>query len=352
MSEDTMGAPISNLERPGEFRLTPEAFGDYLFQRGLVQDSSQLLIRELGGGVSNVVLLVEGPQGRWVAKQSLGKLRVQDDWRSSRERVFREAAAIESLAPVLGSAVPQIVHVDRENFMYVMTAAPPGSVMWKQALLDGHVSSVIAQTAGTLLAKMINASRTAPGFKHQFADRTVFDELRIDPYYRTVAARHEDVAELLSQLIQDSWNLQASLVHGDYSPKNMLVRENDVFLIDFEVVHWGDPSFDAAFLLNHLMLKSFYRPQDSGLYFQAARAFWKTLKLGFGGFGDAWFEAMTVRHLGGLMLARIDGKSPAEYIRDEELKARIRDAAKLLLRRQPRVLEDGFAFIEREILQQ
>jgi aminoglycoside phosphotransferase (APT) family kinase protein len=350
LSEAVMSSPNSNLEKPQEFRLTPEAFGDYLFERGLVGDPSQISIRELGGGVSNEVLLVEGPEGRWVAKQSLGKLRVEDDWRSSRDRVFCEAAAIESLGSILGDAVPHVVHVDRENFLYVMTAAPQGSLMWKQSLLDGRVEQKIAETAGKLLAAMIKASQADPAFKAQFEDRTVFDELRIDPYYRTVAARHQDVAEFVKQLIQDSWNIRTGLVHGDYSPKNMLVRGEDVFLIDFEVVHWGDPSFDAAFLLNHLMLKAFYRPRDAGLYFQAAREFWQALTSDPGDLAGAGFEAMTVRHLGGLMLARIDGKSPVEYLREENTKESVRRAAKCLLREQPRALEEAFRYVEKEIV--
>ena len=349
MSNAVMSVSNSNLEKVQEFRLAPEAFGAYLLARGLVRDPSRISIRELGGGVSNVVLLVEGPQGRWVAKQSLGKLRVEDDWRSSRDRVFREAAAIKSLGSILGDAVPQVVHVDRENFLYVMTAAPQGSRMWKQPLLEGRVEERIAGKAGKLLAAIIKASQTDPVFKAQFADRTVFDELRIDPYYRTVAARHQDVAELVKQLIQDSWNIQTALVHGDYSPKNILVRSGDVFLIDFEVVHWGDPSFDAAFLLNHLMLKAFYRPRDAGLYFQAARVFWQDLTGEPGELAGAGFEAMTVRHLGGLMLARIDGKSPVEYLQAEDTKGRVRKAAKRLLREQPRALEEAFRFVDKEI---
>src|SRR5574340_1529008 len=103
-----------------EYQLTAETLGAYLAGRGLASDSAALSIRELGGGVSNFVLLVEGPGIRWVAKQSLGKLRVRDNWTSQRERIFREAAAIESLRARLNGAVPQVVHVDRENYLYVM----------------------------------------------------------------------------------------------------------------------------------------------------------------------------------------------------------------------------------------
>ena len=139
--------------------------------------------------------------------------------------------------------------------------------------------------------------------------------------------------------MSQSWNIQTALVHGDYSPKNMLVRDGNIFLIDFEVVHWGDPAFDAAFLLNHLFLKALFRPEFAPAYFDATREFWKGLAEGLGSETSRGFEALTLRHLGGLMLARIDGKSPAEYFQDEETKDRVRATAKQILRDQPQRLE-------------
>ncbi len=330
-----------------EFLLTPESLRAYLVRRRLIHDEHAVSIRELGGGVSNIVLLVEWPDQpdrRWVAKQSLGKLRVTDDWRSERDRIYREAEAIEALGPVLGdTAVPRIVSVDRDNFFFIMTASPLGSEVWKEALLAGGVNLAVAREAGALLARLIRASQVNPSWMERFDDRTVFDQLRIDPYYRTTAARHPDVRASLEELMADSWQIRTALVHGDYSPKNMLVRGGKIFLIDFEVVHWGDPAFDAGFLLNHLFLKAFHQPQL--MYFDAARAFWKALLAGLGPEGAEDFEAMTVRHLGGLMLARIDGKSPVEYIHDEETKGRVRKAAKRILREPPGRLEGVFRIL-------
>jgi 5-methylthioribose kinase len=310
-------------------------------------------IRELGGGVSNTVLLVEGkPSGdeeiRWVVKQSLERLRVQDDWRSERRRIFREAEAIQALSPVLGQrAVPQVVHIDHENYLFIMTAAPPGSVTWKEALLDGRVDMGVARQAGTLLALMITSSQHDPSFRRVFAERTVFDQLRVDPYYRTTAARHHDVRPVIEKLIEDSWQIRTAIVHGDYSPKNLLVQGNDIFLIDFEVVHWGDPAFDAGFLLNHLFVKAFHQLRLGQLYFSAVREFWKELLRGTekAALGD--FENMTLRHLGALMLARIDGKSPVEYIRDGMTKERVRRFAKRLLLEGPRRLEETLAVAQK-----
>ena len=127
---------------------------------------------------------------------------------------------------------------------------------------------------------------------------------------------------------------RVSLVHGDWSPKNILVVDGRPIAIDFEVMHFGDPSFDAAFLLNHLLLKTFYGIRDAPLL---ARAFWDALipELPL----TTWFEQATIAHLGGLLLARMDGKSPAEYITDEGLKARIREFARELIVAPPPTVE-------------
>jgi 5-methylthioribose kinase len=331
-----------------DFLLTPESLRRYLLSRGLARDGSKFTVRALPGGVSNIVLLVEWldePARCWVAKQALGKLRVEDDWRSDQERIFREAEAIEILGPVLGdAALPQVISVDRENYFFIMTGAPRGSVVWKESLLAGEIDLAIAREAGLLLGRLMSAPQSKPELakrlRERFQDQTVFDQLRIDPYYRTTAARHPDVRHELEQLIRDSWKIQTSLVHGDYSPKNMLVHQGKIFLIDFEVIHWGDPAFDAGFLLNHLFLKAMHQPRFADPYFQAVTEFWRALatecKV------EPWneFGALTFRHLGGLMLARIDGKSPVEYICDPQTKEQVRKLAKRILHDHPERLDE------------
>ncbi len=303
------------------FLLTTENVRDYLVQRELLSNGEAVTVRELGGGVSNIVLMIEWPDDparAWVAKQSLGKLRVKDDWRSERSRIIREAEAIKALGPILGrGAVPEVVHLDPENFLFVMTAAPKGSLTWKELLLGRRGDAEVARDAALLLAKMINASGIDPQVGQPFLDRTVFDQLRLDPYYRTTASRHPELRREFDDLIAATLKIRTSLVHGDYSPKNMLVHGANIFLIDFEVVHWGDPAFDAAFLLNHLFLKAFHFPKASTTFIDLVYAFWNALAVSLSQFAVEDFEAMTLWHLGGLMLARIDGKSPAEYLQDD-----------------------------------
>ena len=121
-----------------EFFATPENVPAYLVRRGLLAPGEPISVAELGGGVSNIVLRIESGDRRWVLKQSLAKLRVKDDWQSDRARIFREAEAIEALRPVLGSTnLPHVVHVDREDFLFIMTAAPLGSyacTSWPRAI--------------------------------------------------------------------------------------------------------------------------------------------------------------------------------------------------------------------------
>lgn len=297
----------------------------------------------LGGGVSNTVLLIESPKGRFVLKQSLGKLRVEQDWFSDRRRIFRESSAMRQLARVLPpGAVPEILFEDRENYLFAMSAAAPESEPWKDLLLRGEVYPDTAESIGGLLGTMIACTWKDLQAEAEFGDQTIFGELRLDPYYRSTASRHPDLAAWFGALIQESQSRRHSLVHGDWSPKNFLVSGASVMAIDFEVIHFGDPSFDAAFLLNHLLLKSFYRPQSSVGLHAAARRFWTAVTEAVPPSND-WFETATIQHLGALLLARIDGKSPAEYIREEALKTEIRAYARRLILDPPKRIGDIYA---------
>jgi 5-methylthioribose kinase len=331
------------------FLLSPQNARDYLVEQGFMRSEEEVSVRALGGGVSNIVLLVEwmgAQEQRWVIKQSLEKLRVKDDWRSERSRIYREALSLRRLRPVLGpAALPELIHTDFNRFLYIMTAAPAGSQGWKDLLLARRADFQLARNAGLLLAKMINASKDDASLSSEFWDRTVFDQLRIDPYYRTTASRHPELRREFDDLIGTSLGIRTSLVHGDYSPKNMLVRGENIFLIDFEVMHWGDPAFDAAFLMNHLFLKAFHQPSASDQFIALVYDFWKSLLTALGPEAGVGFEVMTLRHLGGLMLARIDGKSPVEYIQDDATKEQVRKAATRILMEGPRSLEEALDIV-------
>ena len=357
----------------------------YLAGRGLIgtAEAGRARAALLGGGVSNMVVRVDVPEvsgagGRsLVLKQSLPRLRVAGEWYADRERICREWAAAEYLGSVLPpSSVPQVVDTDRGNWLFVMTAAPGDGVNWKEALLDGVVDVGVAAQVGSMLGIIHRRSAGAAGAGGagaippdlgEFADRRGFVQLRIDPYHRAAAAAHPELAAAIEAEAQRMLGQPRVLVHGDYSPKNIIVSSGGtgggngnsddggdgagaVFLLDFEVAHLGNPVFDLAFLLTHLTLKAIRRPQLAGEYNGAARAFWTGYQdaagdniLGDGGTGSegalpeggtlerALLERDTMRQLGALLLARVDGKSPVEYIVTEAQKAQVRRLARELL---------------------
>jgi 5-methylthioribose kinase len=272
---------------------------------------------------------------------------VEQDWFCTRERIWREAGAMRMLAPYLPSgSVPAILAEDRDSHWFAMEAAPADAQPWKTPLLAGHIEPSHARRAGTLMATWIRESLAHPEWQDQFSDLSVFDDLRLDPYYRSTAARHPNLAPAFDRLIHHGTTRRVALVHGDFSPKNLLVTEESMMVIDWEVVHWGDPAFDAAFLTNHLALKAFHQPQNSRGLAGLTREFWIELRRGLP-HGFEWMEGAAMEHLGGLMLARIDGKSPAEYIRDDFTRNRVRETATRLLTSPVRDLEH---LMEREWL--
>jgi 5-methylthioribose kinase len=320
--------------------LTAESTPNWLKQQGL--PCLGLNCTELGGGVSNQVVLAEAPGFRAVVKQSLGKLRVEKEWLSDRERIFREAAAMGWLAPrVRGGRVPSILAEDPEEFAIAMEAAPAGAEMWKTLLLAGHANPVQARAAGTLLGSLIAASWNNPEAERLFGDQTVFHQLRIDPYYRFTASHHPAHADYFDRLISESQARRVSLVHGDWSPKNLLVSGPEMWAIDWEVVHFGDPSFDTGFLLNHLLLKSIARPELKKTLAELAAEFLETLAAELP--PDAqWVASAAWDHLPALLLARVDGKSPAEYL-NAEGRTRAREIALSLMSQPTHKLKEVFA---------
>ncbi len=309
---------------------------------GRVPLSGAPRVELLGGGVSNTVVLVEDATQRIVLKQSLPRLRVQDEWLADQSRIYREWEAMLALRPILPAGrLPEPLFLDRASFLYAMRGAPRGSEDWKTRLLAGRCDAGTAQLAGSTLGRIVRGTWNDPVLRESFADRAAFEQLRTDPYYRTVAMRHPPVADAVEAWIAESGSRQVAMVHGDWSPKNLLVHKEGIVCIDFECAHFGDPSYDAGFILNHLILKAFHRPHQAADYFRLARAGFDRTKELLPEPALDWFEAASARHLAFLMLARIDGKSPVEYLHGESLRDRVRRLALQLIDRAPRTVEES-----------
>jgi len=268
--------------------------------RAVGLDAARLTVTPLAGGVSSDIYLLEAGGARFVVKQSLPQLRVAAEWRVDPARIWREVDALRLLGPVC--AVPKVVYEDRGAHCYAMTAAPAEAEPWKAQLLRGEAHPAVARRVGEIQAAMLE--------QRGFEDLGFFEELRIEPYYTYTARRHRELAWLFERASTACRERRQGLVHGDWSPKNILVDgRGEPLALDFECVHYGDPAYDTAFLLNHLLLKTFYRPADAEAYLACARAYLEPL--------DRVAFADVMVHLPALLLARVDGKSPVEYLTHE-----------------------------------
>ena len=298
--------------------LTKEGVAGFLAERGLLPDDpGPLLVEELGGGVSNVVLAVRGDHVDLVVKQSLPRLRVEEEWLAKRERVLTEGDALRLAGRLTPSAVPGVLWVDSEAFAIVIERAPASMVTWKDELLAGRVEEGVAVRLASALATWHRETEADARLAARFDDHEAFDQLRVDPYHRAVMRRWPALERPIGRYVEQMLATRVCLVHGDFSPKNVLTGDDGLWVVDWEVAHVGEPVFDLAFMTNHLLLKAIHRPAALDGYRRASIAFCETYRAEAGhqlAFEPAYF----VGHTGCLMVARVDGKSPAEYLTEPE----------------------------------
>jgi 5-methylthioribose kinase len=316
--------------------LTADNAADYLRQRGWVGPGA-VHITELADGVSNAVLRVEEPGRVTVLKQSRPQLRTREAWFSDLGRIWRERDVMVALRPLLPpGAVPEVLASDPENYAVLMSHAPEPFRNWRTTLLAGEVDPALGERAGELLGVLHEQTYLNWRFE-KFHDRTVFRQLRVDPFYQRVRERRPEVAEQVDRLVASMEVFVFCLCHGDFSPKNLLLHAGGFTLVDYETAHFGDPTFDLGFFLSHLLLKAAHRPAERQLYFDLTRAFWR----GYNGTGMKRFkpaEALMghgIAHLGACLLARVDGTSPAPYLTDVAKREAVRRLGRGLLLELP-----------------
>src|SRR6476469_672492 len=142
-------------------------------------------------------------------------------------------------------------------------------------LLAGRVVTSHVDQFAALLASIHRRAAEAPGpLRDAFDDRTFFESLRVEPYYQYTAAQVPASAGFFAELVEATRRRRLTLVHGDYSPKNVLIRDDRLVLLDHEVIHWGDPAFDVGFGLTHLLSKAHHLPAHRDDFLEAARLYW------------------------------------------------------------------------------
>jgi aminoglycoside phosphotransferase (APT) family kinase protein len=325
----------------------PAGISASLARLGLVPGGAAPVAERLSGGVSSDIWRVEAGDQTFCVKRAMPKLAVKDDWfvpveRNRYERLWYEVAG----ARVAGIA-PEVLGFDDDAGFFVMAWLDPAAHrLWKAGLMAGQVDPAFAAAVGSRLAAIHSTTAGDVKVQELFPTGALFEALRLDPYLRATGRRHPDLAEALNALADRTAATQVALVHGDVSPKNIMIGPDGPVFLDAECAWYGDPAFDLAFCLNHLLLKCLARPD--------AKA---SLLVAFDELRDAYLcdvdwepvaelETRATSLLPGLLLARVDGKSPVEYLTEESDRERVRRAARPLIANPPATLaavRDAFA---------
>ena len=328
------------------------ALVEYLQRTGRIAPGEQPRMAILLGGISNRTVWVERESGEaWVLKQALAKLRVPVDWFSSPERIHREALGLEWLAHLAppGSITP-LLFEDRERHLLAMQAVPQPHENWKTLLLAGQICPDHFRQFATLLAAIHGEAYWRRAELEQvFGDRSFFESLRLEPYYGYSARQAPAAAPFLRSLIRETLACRITLVHGDYSPKNVLIHEGRLVLLDHEVIHFGDPAFDLSFSLTHFLSKAHHLPALRHEFAAAAREYWRVYAEELG--APAWaadLEPRAVRHTLACLLARVVGRSPLEYLSPAE-RIRQRDAVLRIIPAAPASIADLISLVEEQL---
>lgn len=296
---------------------------------GLIGAGAPVRIEALTGGVSSDIVLVETGGRCFCVKRALAKLKVAADWRAPVERNRSEVEWMRQVGRIAPAAVPRIL-ADRsgEGWFAMDYLEPAGHPLWKAQLRDGVIDADFAAAVGATLARIHAHSAAMPELAALFATDHIFHPIRLEPYLAATAARHPDCAARLGVLIAQTQANKRALVHGDVSPKNILAGPAGPVFLDAECAWWGDPAFDLAFCLNHLLLKCVWRPQWTARYLGAFDRLAGSYLDGVDWEPRAALEARAAGLLPGLFLARVDGKSPVEYIEAEAGRERVRRVAR------------------------
>lgn len=308
---------------------------------GLIGPDGAPPFTALAGGVSSDIYRVDLATGPVCVKRALPQLKVSAVWKAPVERNRWEVAWMRTAAAIVPEFVPRVLAADAESRAFAMEFLPPDRhPVWKAQLRDGTID---VSTATEVARRIVAVHRATAGdaeVARRFATDHIFHPIRLEPYLLATARHHPECAEALARLAEVTGSNKRALVHGDVSPKNILVRSpsplgeargEGPILLDAECAWYGDPAFDLAFCLNHMLLKCLWRLQWRDDYLACFDALATSYLAGVDWEAADAIEARVARLLPGLFLGRVDGKSPAEYVTDERDKNRVRRVARALL---------------------
>jgi aminoglycoside phosphotransferase (APT) family kinase protein len=276
---------------------------------------------------------------------------VSQVWEAPVERNRYEVLWFKTVAALQPEAVPALIADSASEQLFVMSyLAPDCHPVWKGELSLGRADPDFSDHVGRALAGIHSATANRQDLAAKFDTGHFFHALRLEPYLEAAARAHPDRADALYALVRTTAQTQHALVHGDVSPKNILCGPQGPIFLDAECAWYGDPAFDLAFCLNHLLLKCMWVPDAASRFLACFDSLAAAYLAGVDWEAPAALEARTAQLLPGLLLARIDGKSPVEYLTSDAQRNPVRQVARALLAQPVQRLADLQRVWRREIL--
>ena len=305
---------------------------DALRDAGLIAPGEVPPMQPITGGVSSAVLRIDLPSGPVCAKRALAQLKVSAEWKASVERALSESRGSALLRRWMRWC--QKLFWPRRPPSFVMEFLDPDThPCWKPLLAENKADTAFAAAVGDALGRIHAHTANSSAYEHEFAHGDLFHDLRVDPYLLHTARAHPDRAAVLQAIADQLGKTRIALMHGDVSPKNILKGPKGPIFLDAECASYGDPAFDLAFCLNHLLLKSVWHREFAHSYAASFRMLHSAYLAHVDWEDRAALDGRAARLLAGLLLARIDGKSPVEYLQSQREKGFVRAAARDFLAR-------------------
>jgi len=262
-----------------------------------------------------------------VVKAPLATLRTPALWQADVSRGFAESAALAWYWTRTPDAVPRVIWRHASAPVLVVEAAPLEWDEWRHQMLNAGATSPDVSTErltsigshlGSTLATWHMDSRDTGVLPTVLLTGDRLRTLRTDPFHRATANAVPEIGPELLVLADELEVARTCLVHGDYSPKNVLVSPPDApfgsWMLDAEVAHVGDPALDVAYFSTHLACKGVARPEFAVSLDGARHAFEDAYRTQ----SDLVAVDRWDRHTGAILAARVRGVSRANYLSPEQ----------------------------------
>jgi tRNA A-37 threonylcarbamoyl transferase component Bud32 len=260
-------------------------------------------------------------------------------WEAPVRRNAEEVRWLSFARTCIGDQAAHVIAHDADAGVALLEWYPPEQWRnWKEALLARDIDGRVPAALGDALASLHICAGDKATLAAEFANQDLFDALRVDPFFRHIIHRYARMPEVVAHLE----SARETLVHGDFSPKNVLVDSvGAIRILDAETATFGAAAFDPAYLTAHLLLKHARLPEPA--LAASVLTFWRHFRARLEetperiGPDDARVIDITLA----MLLARIDGKSPVDYLTPGQ-QDRLRDQASALLAAPPAMTIEHF----------